>query len=156
LSIAHKTYQHRLVAPALESNHHILSPSPLLQAKLVRKILMMKAGSINGFLNSETEVDHVNNNMQKRVDDGGSTETTDDQKQVFSVRDERGSHSRKRTLPRDNGVGFSLDEPISIGYIYLAGEVVHFIVHQNATPQDGHSRPKASVESVCVCNSVAV
>src|SRR5690606_17751324 len=94
----------------------------------------------------ETEIDYVEKNLKDRIDDGGTSRTPEHHVQPTITLHHGGRHCTERSLSRPNSVGFSLNQAKHIRNSWPAGKIVHFVIHQKATPGNRHPRPVASVD----------
>ena len=93
--------------------------------------------------------------MEHGVDDGGAAGAAGDEEEFFVFEDDGGRHRGERALARDDGVGGALEEAEHILHADLGGEVIHFVIHQNAGARNGDAAAVAAVEGVGVGDGVA-
>lgn len=86
--------------------------------------------------------------MQDGGDDAGAARGTQDQERLAIFQHDGGNHRRKGSSARGNRVGFALNEAEKIRRAGLAGEVVHFVVEEEAGAGNGDAAAVARVQRV--------
>ena len=143
-----------LVAFVLQKGNRVRRDS-IFHANLVRQPLMVEAGCIHRFLNIQTEIDHSHQHVGDGRDNGRAAGRTQHQKQFAVFEDDGGRHRRQRALAGANRVRRPLDEAISVRHALLGGEVVHFVVEQEAEAFDRDARSQGVVQSCCHSDRIA-
>ncbi len=116
---------------------------------------MMKPGRIDGFLNIEREIDDADQDIGDSGDDGGAAGRAENQEELAVFEHDGRRHGGERTLAGADGVGRALDESVGVGDALFGGEVVHFVVEQEAQAFGGDARAEGVVERGGDGNGVA-
>ena len=116
---------------------------------------MMKPGRVDGFLNVEREIDHADQDIGDGGDDGGAAGRAENQEKLAVFQHDGRRHGGERALAGADGIGRALDQSVGVGDALFGGEVVHFIVEQEAQAFGGDARAEGVVERGGYGNGVA-
>src|SRR6516225_5985726 len=119
-----------------------------LYVKSIWLRLMMDAGEVDGVLDVHAEIDDIEYHLQDSGDDAGAAGGTQDQERLAVFQHDGGDHGRKRSSARGNGVGFTLNEAEKIRRAGPGGEIVHFVVEEEAGAGNGDAAAVACVQGV--------
>src|ERR1700690_777001 len=117
---------------------------------------MMEPGRVDGLLNIEGEIDDADQNVSNRCDDPGAAGRAENEEKLAVSGDDGGRHGGEWALAGADGVGRTLNESVDIGNTLLGGEVVHFIVEQEAQTLGSDARAEYVIEGRGHGNRVAI
>ena len=136
------------IVPALFQKLNGIGRGGVFDGEGVGHPLVMDAGLVDGLLDVHVEVEDVEDDLQDGVDDGGAAGGADDHVEFAVFGDDGGGHGGERRFVGRDGVGFALEEAEEVGVAGGGGEVVHFIVEQEAEAGGGDAGAEAAVEGV--------
>ena len=103
----------------------------------------------------ELAVDDVDDHLQHRGDDAAAAGGAGDEKRLAVLEHDGRRHRREWALARSRRVGVAADETIGIGRARLGGEIVEFVVEQDAGALGDEAETVAEVERGGVGHRVA-
>src|ERR1041385_2762341 len=103
----------------------------------------MEAWRIHCLLNVQAIIDHAHQDVGHCADDAWPAWRPQDHKQLAIFQHDGRRHGAERTLARPNGVGFTLDQSISIRHAGFGSKVVHLIVEKKTKFAGGYGGAKA-------------
>src|SRR5581483_2665370 len=104
----------------------------LLDFQDVGAPLVMELCRVDGGLKVAVKVEDADDVEEGLVDDGWAAGGAEGEDGVATLEDEGRSHAGEGTLAGSDGVGFGGDEAEVVGDAGLGGEVVHFVVQNDA------------------------
>ncbi len=128
---------------------------PGFEVQFVGLPLMVEARRIDGVLDIHVEVDHVEQYLQHRRDDPRTSWRAENHERLAVAHHDGGRHGRERPFAGLDGVGLALYESKHIRRIWLGGEVIHFVIEQEAQTGNGDAAAVAVVKRVGHRNGVA-
>src|ERR1700676_274334 len=150
LAVSPKMLNVQLVSPGTQ-NIHCIGREAVFDDNLIGKPLMMKPGRVDGFLDVERENDDADEDCGGGGDDGGAAGRAESQEElaVFEPilsEDDGWRHCRERAFAWVYLIGGALDESIGVRDALFGGEVVHFVVEQEAHAFGGDTGYEKVVE----------
>src|SRR5208282_1041541 len=145
LSVSPKMIELQLVSFGMQ-NIHCIGREAVFDENLIGKPLMMKPWCVDGLLNIEGEIDDANQDVGDGGDDGGPTGGAENEEELAILEDDGWRHGRERAFAGVDRVGRSLDESVGVGNALFGGEVVHFVVEQEAQSVGGDAGAEVVVE----------
>src|SRR5216684_1260574 len=113
-------------------NIHCIGREPVLDENSIGEPLMMKPGRVDGFLDVEREIHDADENVGDGGDNGGAAGRAENQEEPAVFEHDSGRHGGERALAGADGIGRALDESVGVGHALFGGEVIHFVVEQEA------------------------
>ena len=124
-------------------------------ADVGRLPLVVEARELDGLHDGHVVIQDVGDDLEDGVDDRGAAGAAGDEHECAVFQDEGRGHGRERAFAGGDGVGGTLEEAKHVFDADLRGEVVHFVVHEDAGAGDGDAGAEAAVERVGVADGVA-
>jgi hypothetical protein len=110
--------------------------------------LVVESGGGEGFGGFHAVVDDVGDGEEGLGDDGGAAGGADGEDGAAVVENEGGAHAGEGAFAWGDGVGFGADEFEGVGDAGLDGEVVHFVVEEDAGAWDDDFAAEGGVDGL--------
>ena len=130
----------------LEDVDRVGREADLLQLDLVGHPLIMEARRIHRLLNVQSVIHYAHQHIGNGSNDGGPAFCAEHQEELAVFQHDGGRHGRQRPLAGTDGIRRPLDQSKHVGHAWLRGEIVHFIVKQEAQAFGGDMRAEAIVQ----------
>src|SRR5271170_2926672 len=127
-------------------NIHCIGRKAVFDENLIGEPLMMKPGRVHGFLYIKREIHDSYEYVGHRGDDSRSAGRTKHEKELAVFEHNSRRHGRERAFAWANGVGGALHESVDIRNTLFRGEVIHFMVEQEAQAPRSDARTERVVE----------
>ena len=134
---------------------------PGFEVDAVGEVLVVEAGGVGGLLDVQAVLDAGEEVVGDGGDDGGAAGGAEDEAEFGGVAggggggDDGGGHGGEGPFSRSYRVRWTLDEAVHVGDALFRGEVVHFVVHEEAEGGEGDAGAEAAVEGVGVGDGVS-
>jgi hypothetical protein len=116
---------------------------------------MMHARRSHGCAQLHAEIDHIDDRLKHRRDDAAPARRTRHEERLAVFLHDGGRHRGERPLARAGRIGVPAHEPVSVRRIGRGGEIIEFVVQQNAGPLRHHADAKKEIECVGVGNRIS-
>src|SRR5258708_21049868 len=150
LAVSPKMFNVQLV-PFGTQNIHCIGREALFDENLVGEPLLMKPGGVDGFRDIKRKIHDADEDVGDCSDNRWAAGRSENEEElaVFEPilpEDDRWRHGQERALTGPDGVSRALDKSIGVGDALFGGEIVHFIVEQQAQAFCSDSGTEGGVE----------
>ncbi len=116
----------------------------------------MDAGGGGGLGDVHFVIDDVHQNLQHHGDDAAAPRRARGQKGLAILENNGRRHGTERPLAALNGVRLATDQAIGVRGAGLGGEIIHFVVQQNARTRRHDARAETEIQSIGIADHVAL
>ena len=117
---------------------------------------MVESRGIDGFLHAHVKFIDIQNGLQHRGDDRGSSGGTHNHGKFAVFFYDGRSHGTEHALARSNTVCFRTNQTKHVGNSSFGTEIIHFIVHKEAQLLEIYLRSIGTIQRGCHRNGITL